>query len=191
MPAHTKAAVSRGRQGWLMPLVLLLVLCAAAGCDEPKDEARVDGDTVYLPETCSLFRDTRTTPDAMPFVKFDGSYPEGWPDSTKLPAETHLLADGSLEWDRPGSSRFKGIIPGRQPAVVEDWKARIVAAGWTVQQVYDDEGPAFPTGQATGDTTIMAEDPGPRPQPYIQLTIWKHHNTGGWVYFECFLYMGW
>jgi hypothetical protein len=180
--------------GTLAAIAAALVIAGGlVGCNTAERRAQVVGDTVFLPSSCSLFADTRSRPEDLPFVRFDGEYPEGWPDVARLPAETYLNPDGALAWDedRRNGAEFIGICPGKPEDVAADWKKRITAAGWVVHRTYDDDGAAFPTGQAAGSTIFLADPPDERAAPGMMLTVWKHYNTDGWVLFEGSFSLSW
>ncbi|HES57985.1 MAG TPA: hypothetical protein ENO21_00985 [Firmicutes bacterium] len=168
--------------------VLALLLCTA-GCNS-NYRARVEGDTVYMPQASSMLRYERSTSEPLPFVLFDGQYPREWPDAVRLPEDSYLRIEGSLVGKRNTYgflADFDGVCRGTPERVAEDWKQRIENDGWTFTYSEPDVRKSYPAGMADNYFRIFAQQPGTFGDSRAEVIVYQHSHMDGWVHFSGYL----
>lgn len=69
------------------------------------EQSQIDNGVLYLPKASGYLKERKLKQEDSPFFRFDGSYPEGWPDGFSLPSEVYLLESSSL----PGNANGKPL----------------------------------------------------------------------------------
>ncbi len=161
-----------------------------AGADSGEIEPQ--GDTLSLPKTCVLGKLGVTS--ELPFVRFDGHYPEQWPAGLTLPFGFFNQGQGklSVEPARPGDRHFdglekiefKGVVRSSPDALVAFFRKALPEAGMEI--VNDERSGAKEIagiGTDPGRIAISARPKGSSstyPLFYVRVALLD--DMGGWAY---------
>ncbi|MCC7479461.1 hypothetical protein IT575_13535 [bacterium] len=159
---------------------------AASGEIEP------EGDTLSLPQSCLLGKLGLTS--ELPFVRFDGHYPEQWPAGMTLPFGFFNQGQGKLSVSpaRPGDRHydglekieFKGVVRSSPDALVAFFRKALPEAGLAITN--DERSmPKEIAGVGTdpGRIAITARPEGSQSTyPIFYVRIALLDDMGGWAY---------